>query len=139
MVYVQGVWVIVYVFSEDVLFGLINVGIDCIEYGIGFIDDIIVLMFEYGIVLVFMLINLENFLGIVDVVGCYLIYVVYMCDLYVCGYGWVVVVWEVGVLVYVGIDVGSMIEYGWIVDEVVVLQRIGMIVYEVLGVVCWDV
>lgn len=90
---------------------------------------------EVGFVLI--LINIEIFLFIVvQVDGKFLKYVVYMCYFYIYCYEMIVKVWDVGVLIYVGIDVGGIIKYGFIVFEVWLLVVVGG-VEMVLGVVFW--
>jgi len=61
----------------------------------------------------------------------------FICDLYVWCYEMVWLVFEEGVFVFCGIDVGGLLLYGFVVLEVIELYCVGLFCFDVFVVVIW--
>lgn len=133
-----GAKVTAHCFGSDVLPGLIEAGIDCIEHGTGLSQDLVETMAAHGTALVPTVLQLEKFpqhaaAGREKFPD----YSATMEDLYARRQATLMAAYEAGVPMYAGSDGGGTPRNGCLPDEIQAMQTLGMSAYDALGAGSW--
>ncbi len=133
-----GAKVTAHCFGHDVLPGLIEAGIDCIEHGTGLTQDLIGEMVERGISLVPTVMQLEKFPQYADAGReKFPDYASTMDDLHRRTRETIMAAYEAGVPMYAGSDGGGISRHGNLPGEVAAMTQLGMPVDYALGAASW--
>jgi imidazolonepropionase-like amidohydrolase len=123
----EGAKVTAHCFGPDVLPGLIEAGIDCIEHGTGLSEELIGAMVEHGTALVPTVMQLDKFPEHAAAgEQKFPAYAARMRDLYERMPATIMAAFEAGVPIYAGTDNGGVTRHGNIAGEIAALHRIGM-------------
>jgi imidazolonepropionase-like amidohydrolase len=137
-VHAEGAKVTAHCFGHDVLPGLIEAGIDCIEHGTGLTEDLVEAMAARGTALVPTVMQLDKFPEHAAAGGArFPDYGATMTDLYARMPATLMAAHEAGVALYAGSDGGGISRHGNLPGEVVALHRIGLTPFEALGAASW--
>ncbi len=134
----HGAKVTAHCFGHDVLPGLIEAGIDCIEHGTGLTEGLIDAMVERGIALVPTVMQLEKFPEYADAGReRFPTYAATMEDLHRRTRATLMAAYEAGVPLYAGSDGGGIARHGNLAGEVAALAQLGMSTADALGAASW--
>ncbi len=134
----QGAKVTAHCFGHDVLAGLLDAGIDCIEHGTGLTPALVERMVEAGTALVPTVMQLDKFPEHARVGAArFPAYASTMTDLHVRRRDTLMGAFEAGVPLYAGSDGGGVARHGNLVGEVVALAALGLPAYDALGAASW--
>jgi imidazolonepropionase-like amidohydrolase len=134
----HGARVTAHCFGEDVLPGLIEAGIDCIEHGTGLSTDLVDAMVERGTALVPTVVQLDNFPQYAEAAGAkFPAYARRMLALHARRRETIMAAHEAGVAIYAGTDAGGVLPHGGIAGEVLELAAYGMSPADALGAAIW--
>lgn len=134
----EGAKVTAHCFGPDVLPGLIEAGIDCIEHGTGLSEDLIESMVARGTALVPTIMQLDKFPEHADAgAEKFPAYAARMRDLYDRMPATIMAAYEAGVPIYTGTDNGGVTRHGNIAGEIAALHRIGMPVADAVAAASW--
>lgn len=137
-VHAEGAKVTTHCFGPDVLPGLIDAGIDCIEHGTGLSEDLIEQMVAQGTALVPTVMQLDKFPGHAAAGReKFPAYAARMTDLYERMPVTLMAAFEAGVPMYAGSDSGGVSRHGNLPGEVIAMNRIGISAYDALGAASW--
>ena len=134
----HGARVTAHCFGTDVLDGLLEAGIDCIEHGTGLTPEQVAPMAEQGTALVPTVLQLELFpqlaaAGRERFPG----YAATMEDLYARRQQTVMAAYDAGVPLFAGTDGGGAQRHGILPEEVLAMHRLGLPADYVLGAASW--
>lgn len=133
-----GAKVTAHCFGRDVLPGLIEAGIDCIEHGTGLTTDLVEAMAARGTALVPTVAQLEIFPGLAaSAEGKFPAYASTMTDLYAHRRETIMSAHEAGVALYAGSDGAGGQRHGVLHEEVVAMHRLGLPAEVALGAASW--
>lgn len=133
-----GAKVTAHCFGEQVLPGLVDAGIDCIEHGTGLSIDLIEKMAAGSVALVPTIVQLENFPVYAEQAGSkFPVYAGHMHDLYAKRRATIMAACDAGVPIYAGTDAGGTLPHGGIADEVIAMAGLGMTPEFALGAASW--
>jgi imidazolonepropionase-like amidohydrolase len=133
-----GAKVTAHCFGRDVLPGLIEAGIDCIEHGTGLTADLVGAMAERGTALVPTIVQTEIFPGLAAAaVSKFPAYATTMTDLHARRRETILSAYEAGVALFAGSDGAGGQRHGVLHEEVVAMQRIGLPAEVALGAASW--
>ena len=134
----HGAKVTAHCFGHDVLAGLIEAGIDCIEHGTGLTEGLIESMVAGGVALVPTVMQLDKFPGYAEAGrGRFPDYSDTMTDLYARRRATIMAAHDAGVALYAGTDGGGVARHGNIAGEVIALAGLGMSAEYALGAASW--
>ena len=134
----NGAKVTAHCFGQDVLPGLIEAGIDCIEHGTGLTVDLIDAMVERGTALVPTVLQLNNFPDYAQAASeKFPTYAEHMLDLHSRRRETIMSAHEAGVAIYAGTDAGGVLGHGNIAGEVLELADYGFSPVDALGAASW--
>lgn len=134
----QGAKVTAHCFGHDVLAGLLDAGIDCIEHGTGLTPELVERMVAAGIALVPTVMQLDKFPEHArGGAARFPAYAATMTDLHVRRRDTLMGAFEAGVPLYAGSDGGGVARHGNLVGEVVALAALGLPAYDALGAASW--
>jgi imidazolonepropionase-like amidohydrolase len=134
----HGARVTAHCFGEDVLPGLLDAGIDCIEHGTGLSLRLIDQMADQGTALVPTVMQLENFPTYAEQAGAkFPRYADHMLDLHARRRETLMAAYEAGVALYAGTDAGGVMPHGEIAGEVLAMADLGMPAEYALGAASW--
>jgi imidazolonepropionase-like amidohydrolase len=134
----NGAKVTAHCFGHDVLPGLLEAGIDCIEHGTGLTQDLIDTMVEQGTSLVPTVMQLEKFPQYADAGReKFPRYSETMDDLHRRTRDTLMAAYEAGVPMYAGSDGGGIARHGNLPGEVAAMAQLGMPVAYALGAASW--
>ena len=134
----HGAKVTAHCFGHDVLAGLIEAGIDCIEHGTGLTEGLIESMVAGGVALVPTVMQLDKFPGYAEAGReKFPDYSVTMTDLYARRRATIMAAHDAGVALYAGTDGGGVARHGNIAGEVIALAGLGMSAEYALGAASW--
>lgn len=133
-----GARVTAHCFGHDVLPGLLEAGIDCIEHGTGLTEDLIETMAARGVALVPTVMQLEKFPGYASAGQVkYPRYAATMTDLHARRRATIMAAHEAGVALYAGTDGGGVARHGNLAGEVIAMAELGMPADYALGAASW--
>ncbi|MDH2416903.1 amidohydrolase family protein [Nocardioides sp. CER19] len=133
-----GAKVTAHCFGRDVLPGLIEAGIDCIEHGTGLTPDLVDAMAERGTALVPTVVQTEIFPGLAAAAEPkFPTYASTMTDLYARRRETLMSAYDAGVPLFAGSDGAGNQRHGVLHEEVVALHRIGLPADVALGAASW--
>jgi imidazolonepropionase-like amidohydrolase len=133
-----GAKVTAHCFGRDVLPGLIEAGIDCIEHGTGLTPDLVGAMAERGTALVPTVVQTEIFPGLAAAAeGKFPQYASTMTDLFERRRDTLMTAYDAGVPLFAGSDGAGGQRHGVLHEEVVALHRIGLPADVALGAASW--
>ncbi len=134
----EGAKVTAHCFGPDVLPGLINAGIDCIEHGTGLSEDLIESMVASGTALVPTIMQLDKFPEHASAgQERFPDYAATMVDLYARMPQTIMAAYDAGVAIFAGSDGGGLSRHGNIAGEVAALHRIGIPAADALAAASW--
>jgi imidazolonepropionase-like amidohydrolase len=134
----NGAKVTAHCFGHDVLPGLIEAGIDCIEHGTGLTQDLIDEMVRRRISLVPTVMQLEKFPQYADAGReKFPRYAATMDDLHRRTRETLMAAYEAGVPMYAGSDGGGIARHGNLPGEVAALAQLGIPAHDALGAASW--
>ena len=134
----RGAKVTAHCFGTDVLPGLLEAGIDCIEHGTGLTEDLIHLMVAQGTALVPTVMQTDKFPIYASAgAGKFPAYSRTMTDLFVRRRDTLMAAYEAGVPLYAGSDGGGVSRHGNIAGEVIALAAMGLPTEYALGAASW--
>ena len=134
----HGAKVTAHCFGHDVLPGLIEAGIDCIEHGTGLTEDLIDQMVARGISLVPTVMQLEKFPQYADAGReKFPQYAETIEELHRRTRDTLMAAYEAGVAMYAGSDGGGIARHGNLPGEVAAMAQLGMPVDYALGAASW--
>jgi len=134
----HGAKVTAHCFSHDVLPGLIEAGIDCIEHGTGLTPDLVEPMAEKGIALVPTVLQTAIFPDLAaQALPKFPDYAATMTDLHRRRRDAIMSAFEAGVALYAGSDGGGNQRHGILHEEVLALHAIGLPAEVALGAASW--
>ncbi len=134
----HGAKVTAHCFGEDVLPGLLEAGIDCIEHGTGLSVELIDTMVAQGTALVPTVMQLDNFPTYAEQAGPkFPAYAGHMLDLHARRRETLMSAYEAGVALYAGTDAGGVMAHGRIAGEVRAMAELGMPADYALGAASW--
>jgi imidazolonepropionase-like amidohydrolase len=134
----HGAKVTAHCFGEQVLPGLIEAGIDCIEHGTGLSTDLAQVMADRGIALVPTVMQIDKFPQYADAGReRFPRYAEHMTDLHDRQRDTIMAAHEMGVALYAGSDGGGVSRHGNIAGEVVAMAGLGMPADYALGAASW--
>jgi imidazolonepropionase-like amidohydrolase len=134
----HGAKVTAHCFGHDVLPGLIDAGIDCIEHGTGLTEDLIESMATRGVALVPTVMQLDKFPDYAEAGrGKFPDYSATMTDLYERRRATIMAAHDAGVALYAGTDGGGVARHGNIAGEVIAMAELGMSADYALGAASW--
>ena len=134
----HGAKVTAHCFGADVLPGLIEAGIDCIEHGTGLTPDLIDAMVVRGTSLVPTVMQTEKFPGYADAGReRFPAYGRTMDELFAARRDVLMQAHDAGVPLYAGSDGGGVARHGNIAGEVIALADMGLSAAEALGAASW--
>jgi imidazolonepropionase-like amidohydrolase len=134
----HGAKVTAHCFGYDVLPGLIEAGIDCIEHGTGLTSDLIDAMVAAGTALVPTVMQVDKFPE--HAAGGqekFPAYAATMSDLYARRRQTLMAAYEAGVPLYAGSDGGGVSKHGNLVGEVIAMAALGISPTDALGAASW--
>lgn len=134
-----GARVTAHCFGHDVLPGLIEAGIDCIEHGTGLTPELVEVMAERGTAVVPTVLQLELFPELAAAGGAkFPAYATTMTDLYERRRETMMVAYEAGVPLFCGSDGGGGAQrHGIVGEEVLAMHRLGLPREYALGAASW--
>ncbi|HEX5088579.1 MAG TPA: amidohydrolase family protein [Nocardioides sp.] len=133
-----GAKVTAHCFGREVLPGLIEAGIDCIEHGTGLTTDLVDAMVANGTALVPTALQLNNFPEYAEQAGGkFPAYAATMTGLFERRRDTIMSAHEAGVPIYAGTDAGGVLPHGLIAEEVRELAAYGMSAHEALAAASW--
>jgi imidazolonepropionase-like amidohydrolase len=133
-----GAKVTAHCFGHEVLPGLIEAGIDCIEHGTGLTTDLVDAMVAHGTALVPTAKQLDNVPQYAAQAGeKFPQYAATMTDLYERRRATIMSAHEAGVPIYAGTDAGGVLPHGLIAEEVRELAAYGMPARDALAAASW--
>jgi imidazolonepropionase-like amidohydrolase len=134
----RGVKVTAHCFGHEVLAGLIDAGIDCIEHGTGLHLDQIETMAARGVALVPTVMQLDKFPGYAAAGRSrFPAYTATMTDLYVRRRDTIMAAYDAGVSLYAGSDGGGISRHGNLAGEVIAMVALGLPADYALGAASW--
>ncbi|GAB2450212.1 amidohydrolase family protein [Nocardioides hungaricus] len=134
----HGARVTAHCFGHEVLTGLIEAGIDCVEHGTGLHQDQIEAMVAGGVALVPTVMQLDRFPGYAAAGReRFPAYTSTMTDLYVRRRDTIMAAYDAGVPLYAGSDGGGISRHGNLAGEVVAMASIGLPRDYALGAASW--
>jgi imidazolonepropionase-like amidohydrolase len=134
----HGAKVTAHCFGHDVLPGLIEHGIDCIEHGTGLTLDLIEQVVAKGIAVVPTVMQVDRFPAFAEQGGAkFPAYAATMTDLYARRRETVMSAYEAGVALYAGSDGGGARRHGNLPGEVQAMAALGMPAEYALGAASW--
>ncbi len=134
----HGARVTAHCFGHEVLAGLLEAGIDCIEHGTGLHVDQVEAMAERGVALVPTVMQLDKFPGYAAAGRSkFPAYTSTMTDLFVRRRDTVMAAYEAGVPLYAGSDGGGISRHGNLAGEVIAMVSIGLPAAYALGAASW--
>lgn len=137
-VHAEGVKVTAHCFGPDVLPGLLDAGIDCIEHGTGLSTELIDQMVAQGTALVPTVMQLDKFPGHAAAGReKFPAYADRMDDLYARMPQTLMEAHEAGVTMFAGSDSGGVTRHGNLPGEVMAMHRLGMSTFDALGAASW--
>lgn len=134
----HGAQVTAHCFGYDVLPGLIEAGIDCIEHGTGLTTDLIDAMVAQGTALVPTVMQVDKFPE--HAAGGrekFPAYAETMTDLYARRRDTLMAAYEAGVALYAGSDGGGISKHGNLAGEVIAMADLGLPAEYALGAASW--
>jgi imidazolonepropionase-like amidohydrolase len=133
-----GVKVTAHCFGTDVLQGLIEAGIDCIEHGTGLSPELAGAMAARGAALVPTVAQLEIFPDLAAAAGAkFPSYGLTMNDLFARRRETLMTAWEAGVVMYAGSDGAAIQQHGTLPREIAAMSALGLPNDYVLGAASW--
>jgi len=134
----HGAKVTAHCFGSEVLPGLIDAGIDCIEHGTGLTTDLVDAMVAHGTALVPTVVQLGNFPDYAAAAGQkFPAYAGTMTDLHARRRETIMAAYDAGVPIYAGTDAGGVLPHGGIAGEVIELAAYGIPAHDALGAASW--
>ena len=134
----RGAKVTAHCFGHEVLNGLIDAGIDCIEHGTGLHLDQIERMADREVALVPTVMQLDKFPGYADAGRSrFPDYTSTMTDLYIRRRETIMSAYEAGVQLYAGSDGGGVSRHGNLAGEVIAMVALGLPPEYALGAASW--
>ena len=134
----HGAKVTAHCFGHDVLPGLIEAGIDCIEHGTGLTPDLVEAMVTRGTALVPTVMQVDKFPEHAAAgAERFPAYASTMTDLYARRRATVMAAYEAGVPLYAGSDGGGVAKHGNLAGEVIGMAELGMPAAYALGAASW--
>ncbi len=134
----HGARVTAHCFGPDVLPGLIESGIDCIEHGTGLSIDLIERMVERSVALVPTVMQTEKFPQYAAAgAERFPAYSARMSDLFARRRDTLMAAYEAGVSLFAGSDHGGATRHGNLPGEVLALAEMGLSAYDALGAASW--
>lgn len=134
----HGAKVTAHCFGPDVLPGLLDAGIDCIEHGTGLGEDLIAQMVAQGTALVPTVMQLDKFPEHASQArDKFPAYAARMDDLYARLPQTLMAAYEAGVPMFAGSDSGGVARHGNLPGEVLALRGLGMSAHDALGAASW--
>ena len=134
----HGAKVTAHCFGRDVLAGLIDAGIDCIEHGTGLTASLIEDMVEHGTALVPTVMQTEKFPGYAEAGReRFPAYGQTMEELFAARREVLMQAHEAGVPLYAGSDGGGVARHGNIAGEVIALSDMGLSTFDALAAASW--
>ncbi len=134
----HGAKVTAHCFGREVLGGLLDAGIDCIEHGTGLSLDLIEQMVAGSVALVPTVMQLEKFPQYAEAgAERFPDYAETMTDLHRRRRDTIMAAYEAGVAIYAGSDGGGVARHGNLSGEVVALAGLGVPVADALGAASW--
>ena len=133
-----GAKVTAHCFGPDVLPGLLDAGIDCIEHGTGLSEDLVEQMVAQGTALVPTVMQLDKFpLHAAQGRERFPAYAARMEELYARMPATLMAAHEAGVRMYAGSDSGGVARHGNLAGEVLAMHALGMSAFDALGAASW--
>ncbi|WP_182526184.1 amidohydrolase family protein [Nocardioides dongkuii] len=134
----EGARVTAHCFGHEVLPGLLEAGIDCIEHGTGLTLDQVALMADRGVALVPTVMQTAKFPGFADAGReRFPAYAATMEELYARRREVLMSAFEAGVPLYVGSDGGGPARHGHLAGEVLAMVEMGLPAEYVVGAASW--
>lgn len=134
----HGARVTAHCFGHEVLAGLLEAGIDCIEHGTGLHRDQVETMASRGVALVPTVMQLDKFPQYAAAGSSrFPDYTSTITDLYIRRRDTVMAAYEAGVALYAGSDGGGISRHGNLAGEVVAMAALGLPVDYALGAASW--
>ncbi|MEI5675837.1 MULTISPECIES: amidohydrolase family protein [unclassified Nocardioides] len=134
----EGARVTAHCFGRDVLPGLLESGIDCIEHGTGLGLDQVEQMAAAGVALVPTVMQTQKFPGFAEAGReRFPAYASTMEDLYAHRREVLMSAWEAGVALYVGSDGGGPARHGHLAGEVLAMVELGLPAADVVAAASW--
>lgn len=134
----EGAKVTAHCFGTDVLSGLLEAGIDCIEHGTGLTEDHLALMAARGVALVPTVLQTTKFPEFAEAGrGKFPAYADTMERLFARRRDVLMAAYDAGVELYVGSDGGGSQRHGVLVEEIVAMAEMGLPADYVLGAASW--
>ncbi|WP_204163382.1 amidohydrolase family protein [Nocardioides gilvus] len=134
----HGAKVTAHCFGPDVLPGLLDAGIDCIEHGTGLSEDLIAQMVAQGTALVPTVMQLDKFPDHArQAREKFPAYAERMDDLHARRPQTLMAAYEAGVPMFAGSDSGGVARHGNLPGEVLALRRLGFSAHDALGAASW--
>ncbi|GAB2880697.1 amidohydrolase family protein [Nocardioides pacificus] len=134
----EGARVTAHCFGRDVLPGLLEAGIDCIEHGTGLGLDQVEQMAAAGVALVPTVMQTAKFPGFAaDGREKFPAYAATMEELYAQRREVLMSAWEAGVPLYVGSDGGGPARHGHLAGEVMAMVELGLPAADVIAAASW--
>ena len=134
----NGAKVTAHCFGHEVLSGLIDAGIDCVEHGTGLHVDQIETMAARGVALVPTVMQLDKFPGYAAAGReKFPDYTRTMTDLYVGRRDTIMAAYDAGVPLYAGSDGGGISRHGNLAGEVIAMVALGLPAEYALGAASW--
>ena len=135
----EGAKVTAHCFGTEVLTGLIEAGIDCIEHGTGLTEGHLALMAERGVALVPTVLQTAKFPEFAEAGrGKFPAYAATMDALFTRRRDVLMAAFEAGVDLYVGSDGGGTARHGALAEEIVAMAEMGLPADHVLGAASWN-
>ncbi|MFT4263205.1 MAG: amidohydrolase family protein [Nocardioides sp.] len=133
-----GAKVTAHCFGHDVLRGLIDAGIDCIEHGTGLTPELAATMVERHVALVPTVAQLELFPHLAEAGAArFPRYAGTMEDLYARRRETLMTAYETGVVMYAGSDGAAIQQHGTLHREIAAMHELGLPADYVLGAASW--
>ena len=134
----HGARVTAHCFGHEVLEGLLEAGIDCIEHGTGLHPDQVETMAARGVALVPTVMQLDKFPQYAAAGRAkFPAYTSTITDLYIRRRDTVMAAYEAGVALYAGSDGGGISRHGNLAGEVIAMAALGLPVDYALGAASW--
>ncbi|GAB3668513.1 amidohydrolase family protein [Nocardioides korecus] len=134
----HGARVTAHCFGSEVLAGLLDAGIDCLEHGTGLTTDLVEQMARDGVALVPTVMQLDKFPAYAEAGAArFPDYSATMTDLHARRVETIMSAHEAGVALYAGSDGGGVARHGNLSGEVLALAGIGLTPEQALGAASW--
>lgn len=133
----HGAKVTAHCFGTEVLAGLIDAGIDCIEHGTGLTPDLIDAMVMRGTALVPTVMQLEKFPDYVAAAAKYPAYAATMTDLHRRTRDTLMGAYDAGVPLYAGSDGGGITKHGNLAGEIAAMAALGISPANAVAAASW--